>query len=64
MKFGKGSELQRLGTPSGKGYRTPCLSFSISLSVLNMGRLKDGSRRWQGVNPQDVSTKDMWRSWT
>ena len=27
-----------------------------------MGRLKEGPGRWQGVNPQDVSTKQIWRN--
>lgn len=36
-------------------------SQSDSLSVSDMGRLKEGPGRWQGVDPVDVSTKETWR---
>lgn len=46
-KFKKGGGLWCLGTPSGKGYRTPfvLLNLSVCLSVSDMGRLKEGPGR-------------------
>lgn len=48
MKPGKDGELLCLGTSSGKGYWTLCLSFPISLSVSNIGR---GAREKAGSEP-------------
>lgn len=62
MEFGKGGVLFSLGTPSGKGYWTLSVSFSISLSVCLPHGKTEGPGRWQGVNPWDVSPKQIWRS--
>lgn len=62
MEFGKGGVLLSLGTPSGKGYWTLSVSFSISLSVCLPHGKTEGPGRWQGVNPWDVSPKQIWRS--
>lgn len=62
MEFGKGGVLLSLGTPSGKGYWTLSVSFSISLSVCLPHGKTEGPGRWQGVNPWDISPKQIWRS--
>lgn len=58
MKFGRGGELLCLGTPSGKGYRPCVCPFQpVSLSQIQ----EEGPGGWQGVNPQDDSTKEIRR---